>query len=82
MSTCELNEYLEQALRDELVCGNGPTCNQLITETRLTLVKCSIEIAQSLEKNSQEINLESQQPGTKAQQAIRAVLQVWWYKPY
>jgi len=55
-STCEFNDYLEQTLRDRLVCGlrHEPTRKKLLTEAALTLNK-AIEIAQSVEaaeKNS------------------------------
>jgi len=58
-TTCEFNDYLDQALRDRLVCGlrHEPTQKRLLTESKLTLTK-AIEIAQSLEaaeQNSQQI---------------------------
>ena len=64
-STCEFNDYLEQALRDRLVCGlrHGATQKRLLTEPKLTLTK-AIEIAQSLEAaehKSRQINEPSQE---------------------
>ena len=58
-SMCEFNDYLNQALRDRLVCGLRHEAMQkrLLTESKLTLTK-AIEIAQSLEaaeQNSQQI---------------------------
>ena len=58
-STCEFKDYLDQALRDRLVCGlrHEATQKRLLTEPKLTLTK-AIEIAQSLEaaeQNSQKI---------------------------
>ena len=49
-TNCEFGEYLEQALRDRLVCGlkHEPTQKRLLTEASLTLAK-AIEIAQSTE---------------------------------
>ena len=59
-TTCDFKEYLEQALRDRLVCGlrHEPTQKKQLTESKLTLAK-AIEIVQSMEaaeKNSQQIN--------------------------
>ena len=50
VTTCEFNDYLDQELRDRLVCGlcHEATQKRLLTESRLTLTK-AIEIAQSLE---------------------------------
>ena len=47
---CEFGEYLEQALRDRLVCGlkHEPTQKRLLSESTLSLAK-AIEIAQSVE---------------------------------
>jgi len=55
---CEFNDYLDQALRDRLVCGlcHEPIQKRLLTKSKLTLTK-AIEIAQSLEaaeQNSQQ----------------------------
>ena len=46
----EFGEYLEQALRDRLVCGlkHEPTQKRLLSEAMLSLAK-AIEIAQSVE---------------------------------
>ena len=49
-TNCEFGEYLEQALRDRLVCGlkHEPTQKRLLSESSLSLAK-AIEIAQSVE---------------------------------
>ena len=57
---CDFQEYLEQVLKNQFVCGlhHEPTQKELLTESKLTLTK-AIEIAQNMEaaeKNSQQIN--------------------------
>lgn len=54
-STCEFKDYLDQALRDRLVCGSRHEATQkrLLTEPKLTLTK-AIEIVQSLEAAEQK----------------------------
>ena len=49
-TTYDFKEYLEQALRDRVVCGlrHEPTQKKLLTESKLTLAK-AIEIVQSME---------------------------------
>ena len=49
-STREFNDYLDQALKDRMVCGlrHEATQKRLVTELRLMLLK-AIEIVQSLE---------------------------------
>ena len=76
-TTCQFNEYLEQALRDRLVCGlcHEPTQKKLLTESRLTLVK-AIEIAQSMEaaeKNSQQITEPQQDVMKVTEKGQRAI---------
>ena len=56
--TCEFGDFLDQALRDQFVCGvaHAGTLKRLLTESTLTLAK-AIEIATSAEaaeKNIQE----------------------------
>ena len=49
-TNCEFGDYLEQALRDRLVCGlrHEPTQKRLLSEAALSLARAN-EIAQSME---------------------------------
>ena len=49
-STCEFGTFLEEALRDRLVCGlrSDSTRKKLLTESKLTLAK-AVEFAQCME---------------------------------
>ena len=58
---CEFQEYLDQALRDRLVCGlkSEATQKRLLSEPNLTL-KRAIEVAQSMEaaeRNTQQLKV-------------------------
>ena len=67
-STCEFGTFLDEALRDRLVCGMRDVATQrrLLAESKLTLTK-ALEIAQGMEaasKQAQQFKSEStEQPG-------------------
>jgi hypothetical protein len=66
---CDFGEYLNTALRDQLVCGLfSETLQQVLTETDLTLEK-AVEMAQAFETAAQETRLLRCTPA--AQQSMR-----------
>ena len=66
---CDFEEYLEQALRDRLVCGihHGNTQKRLLSESNLTLKK-AIEVAcnvEAAEAQTSQLKGASNAPGSR-----------------
>jgi hypothetical protein len=61
-SSCDYKEFLEEALRDQFVCGlrHGPTMEQLLTTPDLTLKK-AIDVAQAHEMAAKDSDQLQQQ---------------------